>query len=294
MLVRGRKRKAKTAIGRIDRGNREQENYSVWDCWDPVTVYYVTVLIGGFAFHSFWEAKAQYTFPYFMLLIPVAGYGFERFFSIVMRMRSQLAVIPSDATNGTVVRKRMAALQMAFRGCIMNPAMLAACCLLLGGAMISLSENSSNLLKTVFLRAEDTTAYRQYLQEHEYVSLEERGYLLSPSVNMGTEGIVVYLVTSDYDDRCWIYTEDQQTYAADDSAIRYSGDEVFPVAVSGVMYTDAQSCYLRKAEQEDEYYLIHVVDSKELALTYHADTGESELTYYAGNGNQRWRIVDRE
>ena len=37
----------------------------------------MTIFIGGFLFHTFWEAKGQYTMPYFTLLIPLAiqGYG---------------------------------------------------------------------------------------------------------------------------------------------------------------------------------------------------------------------------
>ena len=36
-----------------------------------------TIFIGGFLFHTFLEAKGQYTMPYFTLLIPLAiqGYG---------------------------------------------------------------------------------------------------------------------------------------------------------------------------------------------------------------------------
>ena len=36
-----------------------------------------TIFIGGFLFHTFWEAKGQYTMPYFTLLILLAiqGYG---------------------------------------------------------------------------------------------------------------------------------------------------------------------------------------------------------------------------
>lgn len=35
----------------------------------------LTIYLGGFAFHMFWEAKPQYTLPYFLLLIPYAAYG---------------------------------------------------------------------------------------------------------------------------------------------------------------------------------------------------------------------------
>ena len=40
------------------------------------------IFIGGFLFHLFWEAKAQYTFVYFVLLIPYAIKGYMNLFEI--------------------------------------------------------------------------------------------------------------------------------------------------------------------------------------------------------------------
>lgn len=41
--------------------------------WWEIVLF--TILLGGFAFHLFWEAKPQYTLPYFLLLIPYAAKG---------------------------------------------------------------------------------------------------------------------------------------------------------------------------------------------------------------------------
>lgn len=38
-----------------------------------------TIFIGGFLFHIVWEAKGQYTMPYFLLLFPYAIRGFRKF-----------------------------------------------------------------------------------------------------------------------------------------------------------------------------------------------------------------------
>ena len=46
---------------------------------DASELLYITALIGGFLFHTFWEAKCQYTLPYFILLIPLAVIGTARF-----------------------------------------------------------------------------------------------------------------------------------------------------------------------------------------------------------------------
>ncbi|MBP5261387.1 MAG: hypothetical protein J6Z43_04570 [Clostridiales bacterium] len=37
------------------------------------------IFIGGFIFHTFWEAKSQYTFPYFVILFPVSLLGWRLF-----------------------------------------------------------------------------------------------------------------------------------------------------------------------------------------------------------------------
>lgn len=41
--------------------------------------YTIFIFIGGVLFHTLWEAKAQYSLPYFVLLIPYSVCGFRRF-----------------------------------------------------------------------------------------------------------------------------------------------------------------------------------------------------------------------
>lgn len=36
------------------------------------------ILVGGFVFHTFWEAKSQYTLPYFVTVLPLALQGYRR------------------------------------------------------------------------------------------------------------------------------------------------------------------------------------------------------------------------
>ena len=37
------------------------------------------IFVGGFVFHTFWEAKSQYIFPYFVILLPYAAAGISDF-----------------------------------------------------------------------------------------------------------------------------------------------------------------------------------------------------------------------
>lgn len=41
-------------------------------------LFFAVIFIGGFLFHTFWEAKSQYTMLYFLLLIPYMVRGYER------------------------------------------------------------------------------------------------------------------------------------------------------------------------------------------------------------------------
>ncbi|QSY58257.1 hypothetical protein BLI708_02845 [Bifidobacterium imperatoris] len=43
--------------------------------WEPEQLALLLIFLGGFAFHTMWEAKSDYVLPYFILLIPYAAAG---------------------------------------------------------------------------------------------------------------------------------------------------------------------------------------------------------------------------
>lgn len=43
------------------------------------------IFIGGFLFHTFWEAKGQYTLPYCAILLPYCIHGYENFAETLTR-----------------------------------------------------------------------------------------------------------------------------------------------------------------------------------------------------------------
>ena len=63
----------------------------------PEMLLLMTVFVGGFVFHTFWEAKGQYTLPYFVLLIPLAVQGYW-------------SVITAAKTGGKTLARRYGAL----------------------------------------------------------------------------------------------------------------------------------------------------------------------------------------
>ena len=42
-----------------------------------ISLYFAVIFLGGVIFHTFWEAKSQYTLPYFIYLLPVAAMGWS-------------------------------------------------------------------------------------------------------------------------------------------------------------------------------------------------------------------------
>lgn len=43
--------------------------------WSMEQLFFFIVVLGGFYFHILWEAKSQYIYPYFLLLLPYAAVG---------------------------------------------------------------------------------------------------------------------------------------------------------------------------------------------------------------------------
>ena len=59
---------------------------------DPKTPAFLLLVtfVGGFLFHTFWEAKCQYTFPYFVLLLPFSISGLRTLSDFVTEPRTFL------------------------------------------------------------------------------------------------------------------------------------------------------------------------------------------------------------
>lgn len=111
---------------------------------------FAIIFIGGFFFHIFWEAKAQYTLPYFVLLLPYGVQGFlllsERIVSLVPRRHSS--------------RKKLPLRTALFRNGVI--AYFAIFLLLL----LICTKSSSPFLQTTFQLQGDEAAYETYLEKY--------------------------------------------------------------------------------------------------------------------------------
>ena len=105
-----------------------------------ISLFYCVVFVGGFIFHTVWEAKGQYTIPYFVLLFPLAIEGY------------------CEATHTIISFSR---LSRAWRIKVLS--YLTA--FLLFGAVICWGDSA--LLNNIFVRNEDTLSYISYLDSEE-------------------------------------------------------------------------------------------------------------------------------
>lgn len=101
-----------------------------------ISLFYCVVFVGGFIFHTVWEAKGQYTLPYFVLLFPLAIEGYCEVMHIIIGF--------SNLSRAR--RIKVLSYLTAF---------------ILFGAVVCWG--NSALLNDIFVRNEDTLSYISYL-----------------------------------------------------------------------------------------------------------------------------------
>lgn len=101
-----------------------------------ISLFYCVVFVGGFIFHTVWEAKGQYTLPYFVLLLPLAIDGY------------------SEAIH-TIIN--FSCLSRTWRAKVLSYLTV----FILFGVVICWG--NSTLLNDIFVRNEDTLSYISYL-----------------------------------------------------------------------------------------------------------------------------------
>ncbi|SCW35180.1 hypothetical protein SAMN02910456_00670 [Ruminococcaceae bacterium YRB3002] len=123
---------------------------------DSSFIFFGAVVIGGFIFHTFWEAKAQYTLPYFMMLIPVAASG--------------LAEVTGHLSSKPSSRKEWFGL-------------IPVAAVICGAIIIQLPVP---VFSTIFKRNADAPMYMQYLSgsDTSYVRLPDGDYTITTSGDM--------------------------------------------------------------------------------------------------------------
>ena len=122
--------------------------------------FFMFAFVGGFIFHTIWEAKCQYTISYFWLLIPLSAEGYletiEHAYSCITEKKS-FRIMMSES------KRRV----------------LSACVALTTLVLLS----KTVLFKDVFLRDEDTVLYSEYVLNNKLYTIQEADYRISPQTN---------------------------------------------------------------------------------------------------------------
>ena len=91
-----------SSVGPRRRGRRNEDEDPSW----PAPLMPACIFAVGFFVYVLWEAKAQYTEPFFMFLIPMAACGADRIADLLDRIadgRSRRTGFPSDRNQGAQV-----------------------------------------------------------------------------------------------------------------------------------------------------------------------------------------------
>jgi len=235
----------------------------------PAAVLFMTVFLGGFIFHSFWEAKCQYTLFYYVFLIPLSVYGYAALFKRVTSGEGK--IVPAARRVGA-----------------------AAGVLLLTAAAAKLGFIAP--VNAVFGYEDSTEEYMEYLKQFDYAVISDGDYkimLLSDSskklahgevdendpdgaeLDVNAEGTVWKVGFSESRD-------DFAAIASDFMRIDVMGGKEF-VGNEVHMYRSAQRFELKEA---DGGYAI--LFKGNLALTYSAEENNVILDEYTGSENQVW------
>ncbi|MCM1252555.1 MAG: hypothetical protein NC321_07020 [Clostridium sp.] len=212
------------------------------------------VFLGGFIFHTFWEAKSSYIFAYFVLLIPYAIMGLRKCFDNITKD------ILKEKTGGI----KAAALLAGF------------VVLVVSGSALAINENEEEWLL--------------FLAEHRFIN-EGCYHLQSKAADenarLGEYDKWVLNIDMDY---VWKYTllsPDKKNRLADiDGGLRMVSDE----EADAILDENGDSAKWRFERVGGAYCIRWWLDMNKV-LTYDAESGTLYVSdYEAGNENQLWEL----
>lgn len=247
-------------------------------------LFFMITFLGGFIFHTVWEAKAQYTFVFFVLLLPMAVDGY-------------LEAV--RGFGGDAVGDRPKLHQKLYQAGIF----------VVGMAIMFVLADNVPVLKGVFGRNEDTEYFSEYVDFHSYVRLPDGEYTLAPVEGNGValaavkdgEDASLGFAKSPADKTSKVLiktnTETNEHY----STVRFVeadmcldvpegiGMQDGPVGVYMPDGSDAQKWSIAYIESEDAYYIIY---DKVFALCSDVEGGRVYLSYFDGTDRQKWKVLE--
>ena len=166
---------------------------------DPLD-FYAIVLIGGFIFHTFWEAKSEYIFPYFILLLPIFIEGMYCFFQTLIQIGFK------NETGFLQIREDKTKQYAIYKKYFLHFLIV---------LVMGISFNHIPFFHSLFFVKENNQKqYQQYVKDHKYSRIKSGNYRLILK-NQDKETVFnskVHLVFSLSDDHCSIQFLENQNY----------------------------------------------------------------------------------
>lgn len=240
-------------------------------------LFYALAFLGGFIFHTFWEAKGQYILSYFWLLLPLSAEGYAGTAERLL------------ALSGTTIPDLRSRLKLRNRKTI----------LVLFILLITLLVTIVSPFRNLIILDEDTYTYRDYIRNKAYADLQDGIYRISPKgapdlyLTLGTEEdeTVIRLTAgeSTVTLSSTAFKEWQTIRFSDDYALEASDGSPEDISFAEVRkqnFTRNQGWHFKKAQNESEYYILR--DGR--ALTWN-EGDDLILEPFTGGNLETWIIV---
>ncbi len=237
-----------------------------------------TIFVGGFLFHVFWEAKCQYTLPYFILLIPIAIKGYSNICHIVEQTIQKVG-------NRQYINRVSVFIMLVF------------------GIAEFVQFSSSVAINQMIKISDNMDEYTQYVQFNTTDKIADGIYRICPYENDKLSIACLDLenkknseiaLMSNQQNQLEIKTIDDRVY------LRFYNSELYldlrnnkeiengPIQAHQKNNTDAQKWVLKRdCTQKDIYYILIGTQS---ALSYDSE-GKICIKKFDGSNTQKWRLI---
>ncbi len=264
-------------------------------------LYLMSVVTGGFIFHSFWEAKAEYTLSYFALLLPVAANGW---ISIVETFAGCVRTISADI-NTEYCKDRSESKQKIFikrihklfkknrvRGYVLLALEVIVVLHIIRGRW------GPDLNRVFALDKLNDIMYESYIRDNVSAVFNDREYYISSLEDCSVLNAGESLELSDrsdandanimiesYGDLARIHFTNINKYLN----VSKEDDETDAVGVDWGNKTSSQLWFIK--ENEDGTYIIMHDNNRQQTLTMDTSTGRVFLSQFREDDeNQMWNI----
>lgn len=272
--------------------------------WKRISLMFEIALLGGFIFHFAWEAKCQYTLPYYVLLMPCAVVGYVNTIKRILDLE-KIKEKKAYRKNGVGIAIPVMAIMFVT--------------LIIG----TLSKNNESV-HTIFANDRDQEAYDKIIDFYDTdLSFTKGEYKIIPT---GDDSYTLSLVKLEDDNYDVCVAFDEGLVVVDDIENEnineklggavvsqrvklYKSDLIYRFQFLDTIYyldlydneevdmgnvegykknnTSAQTWRIKKAEEKGAYYILI---GKKSALTYNLFTGKVYITEFNHAENQKWYI----